>query len=73
MIYRIAGNFCGVQFLRMVDLYHFVGLIFADTHTHAHYVPYNQTYFTILIFAVRHSSTKTVKIGLHGNLSLYDK
>ena len=51
----------------MVDLYHFTGLIFADARTHAHYVLYNQTYFMGLIFAVRHSSTKTVKIGPHGS------
>ena len=36
--YRIAGNFREVQFSQMVDLYHFVGLIFADACTHTHYV-----------------------------------
>ena len=39
--YRIAGNFRGVQFLRMVDLYYFMGLNFVDTSTHTHYVLYN--------------------------------
>ena len=29
-----------------------------DAHTHAHYVLYNQTYFVLLIYAVRWSSTK---------------
>ena len=47
----------------MVDLYHFVGLIFADAHTHARYVLYNRIYFVGLIFAVKQSSVKTVKIG----------
>ena len=43
----------------MVNLYHFVGLIFVDTHTHTHYVVlYDQAYFTRLIFMVRQSSTK---------------
>ena len=62
--YCIAGNVRRVQFLRMVDLYHFAGLIFVDLHTYAHYmyVLYNRTYFTGLIFAVRQSSTKTVKL-----------
>ena len=31
----------GVQFLQMVDLNHFAGLIFADARTHAHYVQSN--------------------------------
>ena len=35
-VYRIVWNFYGVQFLRMVDLYYFAGLIFADVSTHAH-------------------------------------
>ena len=39
--------------VRMVDLNHFVGLIFVDARTHAHYVLYNRAYFTGLIFAVR--------------------
>ena len=49
--------------VRMVDLNHFAGLIFVDARTHAHYVLYNQAYFTGLIFAVRRSPAKTVKIG----------
>ena len=32
----------------MVDLYHFAGLIFADAHTRAHYVLYNQSYFVVI-------------------------
>ena len=48
-------------------LYHFAGLIFADMCTHAHYVLYNPTYFTGLIFAVRPSSVKTVKISITTN------
>ena len=35
---HIVGNFCRVQFSRMIDLYHFAGLIFADMHTPAHCV-----------------------------------
>ena len=61
--YCIAGNFRGAQFSRMVDLYHFVGLILVDKRTHVHYVLYNPTYFAGLIFAVRQSSVKTTKIG----------
>ena len=57
--YCIAGNVRGVQFSRMVDLYPFAGLIFADLHT---YVLYNRTYFTGLIFAVRQSSAKTMEL-----------
>ena len=34
---------------------------------HAHYVLYNRTYFTCLIFTVGHSSAKTTKIGPHGS------
>ena len=33
--------------------------IFAEVHTHAHYVRYNQAYFVGLIFTVRQSSVKT--------------
>ena len=38
MSYCMAGNFYGVSFLWMVDLYYFQGLIFADGRTHAHCV-----------------------------------
>ena len=41
-----------VQFSRMVDLYHFMGLIFIDMCTHTHYVLYNRVYFTGLICTV---------------------
>ena len=61
-IYYIVGKFLGVQFSQMVDLYHFAGLILADAHTHAHYVLYNLDYFNGVIFAVRPSSMKTMKI-----------
>ena len=44
-IYRIAGNFHGVQFSQMVNLDNFTGLIFTDASTHAHYVMYNQAFF----------------------------
>ena len=50
----------GFILLRMVDLYHFAGLIIADVHTHAHYVLYNQAYFVVV---VRQSSLKTATIG----------
>ena len=36
-----SRKFCGVQFSWIVNLYHFVGLIFADARIHAHYVLYN--------------------------------
>ena len=65
--YRIAGKFHGVQFSQMVDLFHFMGLIFTDGNTHAHYVLYNQAYFLGLHFAVRQSSAKAVKIGSFEN------
>jgi hypothetical protein len=34
--YRIAGNFCGVQFSRMASFQSFRVLIFADAYDHAH-------------------------------------
>ena len=61
--YCITGNFRGIQFLLMVDHYHFAGLIFTDVHTPAHCVLDNRTYFMGLIFVVRRSSMKTMKIG----------
>ena len=69
--YRMAGNFRRVRFSWMVDLYHFVGLIFTDTCTHAHYVLYNPTYFVGLIFVARGSSAKTMKIGPRKIFPLY--
>ena len=57
--YRIAGNFRRVQFSQMVNLYYFVGLIFAEECIHTHYVLYNPTYFVCLIFVVRQSSVNT--------------
>ena len=61
--YHIEGNILEVQFSWMVDLYYFVGLIFMDTSTHAHYVLYNRAFFREFNFVVRQSSTKTMKIG----------
>ena len=58
----IAEEFCGIQFSLMINLYHFVGLIFVDMHSPSHCVLYNRAYFTGLIFAVRQLSAKTVKI-----------
>ena len=67
----IQGNFGEVQFSRMVDLYHFAGLIFAVVRAHAHYVQYNRAYFAGLIFAVSRSSIKTTKIEPLKNFPLY--
>ena len=39
--YCTAGNFCGVQFLQIVDLYYFAGLIFVDACTYTNCVLYN--------------------------------
>jgi hypothetical protein len=64
--YRIAENFCGVQFSRMANLRSFRGLIFADAWEHAHNTLYNRTYF-----ADSRSSTKNEKIGPHENFPLY--
>ena len=55
----------------MVDLYNFVGLIFADECTHTHCVLYNQAYFVGLIFVVKQTSAKTAKIGPLKNFLLY--
>ena len=64
-------KFRRVQFSQIVNLYYFVGLIFADVPTHAHCVLYNQVCFAGLIFAVMRSSAKTVKIGPLKNFLLY--
>ena len=48
--YRIAGNFRGVQFSRMIDLYNFVSLIFTDAPTHAYYALYNRAYYITIYF-----------------------
>ena len=50
--YRIAGNFRGVQFSRKASLQTFRGLIFADSHTHAHYTLHNHAYFAGLSFTL---------------------
>ena len=70
-VYRIAGNFRGVQFSRMASLQSFRGLIFADARHHAHYTLYNRTYFAGLIFADSRLSAKTAKIGPLENFPLY--
>ena len=72
-IYRIAGNFRGVQFLQEASLQTFRGLIFADAHTHAHYTLYNCAYFAGLILADSRLSAKTAKIGPLENFPLYGK
>ena len=70
--YHIAGNFRGAQFSRMLDLYYFAGLIFADSSTHVHYVLYTiELFFIGLIFTVRQSPTKIVKNGPLENFLLY--
>ena len=46
-------------------------IYFLWTHTHAHYVLYNQSYFGCLIFAVRWLSAKTMKIELLEYFPLY--
>ena len=61
----------GFNFHRWSIFNIFAGLIFADADTHTHYVLYIQTFFACLIFAVRQSSTKTVKIWPLENFPLY--
>ena len=70
-VYRIVGNFRGVQFSRMDSLQSFRGLIFADAHDHDQYALYNHTYFVGLIFTDSSSSAKTAKIGPLENFLLY--
>ena len=50
-IYHTAGNFQGVQFLQMGDLYHFAISIFTDAHTHTHYALHNRAHFLGLMFS----------------------
>ena len=50
------------KFLRMVNLHHFMGLIF-QTCILAHYVLYSWAYFAGLIFVATRSSARTTKIG----------
>ena len=40
MHYGIMGNIYGIQISRIVNLYHFTGLIFADECIHSHIVYY---------------------------------
>ena len=70
-LYRIAGNFRGVQFSRMASLQSFRGLIFVDVRHHAHYTLYNHTYFAGLIFVDSCLSAKIAKIGPLKNFPLY--
>ena len=59
------GKFSWGSISRIVDLYHFMGLIFMDAYTHAHYVLHDRAFFLLgLYFTVRQSSGKTAKIGL---------
>jgi hypothetical protein len=67
MNYRIAGNFCGVQFSWKASLQSFRGLI---SQTRA-FMPYNRTYFAGLTFADSRISVKTTTIGTHENFPLY--
>ena len=69
--YRIAGNFPGVKFSRIGDLYHFAGLIFADARDRAHYALYNGAYFAGLIFVVGGFSAKTANFNTLENFPLY--
>ena len=72
MILPCTGKILRASISHMVNLYHFVGLIFADMHNHAHYiyVLYKWANFTDLIFAVKWSSVKTAKIGPLENFPL---
>ena len=67
-MYRIAGNFQGVQFLRMGDL---PTLIFAYAYGHPIMCSYKRAYFAGLIFSDRLLTAKTSKIGLLENFPLY--
>ena len=55
-LYCIVGNFRGIRYSWMGDLYHFTGWIFADAHIHTHYALYN---WACLIFVVSQLSAKT--------------
>ena len=68
LIHCIAGYFCVAQILQMVDPYHFAGLIFADTHTHADYVLYNRAYFVCLSFDGYTQRTNPTQTYLENNL-----
>jgi hypothetical protein len=73
--YRIAGNFRGIQFSRMVSLQSFLRFNFHGCERSCPFTlymyMYNHTYFTGLIFADSRLSTKTAKIGPHENFPLY--
>ena len=70
-VYRIVGNFQGVQFSQMDDLVTFRGSNFADAHDHAITSMYKCDYFMDLIFAVHESTMKAAKIGPLENFLLY--
>ena len=55
----------------IVDLYYFVGSIFAEMFTYIHYILCNRVYFASIIFVVRQSSARTAKIGPIENFPLY--
>ena len=56
--YLIVGNFHGVQFLWMVGLDHFAGLIFIDVHILVQFILCSWAYFANLIFTVKWSFMK---------------
>ena len=68
--YCIAGNFCGVQFSRMVDLYNLWVNFRECEHSHP-LCTVQSSFFAGLIFVVRRSSMKTAKIGPLENFPLY--
>ena len=70
-MYRIAGNFRGVQFLWMGDLVTFHVSIFVDANDCAIVSMYKCAYFTGLIFAVHETTVKTTKIGPLENFPPY--
>ena len=70
-MYRIAGNFRGVQFLWMGDLVTFHISIFVDANDCAIVSMYKCAYFTGLIFAVHETTVKTTKIGPLENFPPY--
>ena len=72
-MYRIAGNFRGVQFSWIGDLLTFRVFIFADASNHAITCTctYIQAYFTVLIFAVERLTAKNAKNGPLENFPLY--
>ena len=67
----MAGHFRGVQFSRMVNLYHFCGFEILRTHVLMPIMYHTIAYFVGLIFVVRQVFMKSVKIGSLENSPLY--